>query len=127
MTVITLSLFTIQAAAWLTLLLAITGMIRLFAFGWRVKPENIISDISILKKGDIILTGRKGPGYLWCIQLSNVLTRKLKHRFWTHAAIYRGDGMLWEAQPEGIIEKDINECFNWKNLRPCWKQNNLEK
>jgi hypothetical protein len=46
-----------------------------------------------LKKGDILLVGQKNiyrsigsaP-----IQLSNVLTRKLKHRVWTHAAIFAG-------------------------------------
>ncbi|MDP3791721.1 MAG: hypothetical protein Q8R38_06735 [Candidatus Omnitrophota bacterium] len=103
-----LVLFTILAAAWLVILLIITGLIRLFIFGWSAKPENVISDISVLKKGDIILTGKASLADSWYIQLSNALTRKLKHRFWTHAAIYRGNGMLWEAQPEGIIEKDIN-------------------
>ena len=24
-------------------------------------------------------------------------------------------------------EEDIIECFNWKNLRPCWCKENLEK
>jgi hypothetical protein len=24
-------------------------------------------------------------------------------------------------------EDEIKECFNWRNLRPCWKQENLEK
>ena len=24
-------------------------------------------------------------------------------------------------------EEQMYECFNWKNLRPCWKQENLEK
>ncbi len=102
-------LFTIKAIVWLVILLVAIGLIRLFGFGWKAKPENTISDISILKKGDIILTGKMNLADSWYIQLSNVLTRKLKHRFWTHAAIYRGNGMLWEAQPEGIIEKDINE------------------
>ena len=109
MIVITLILFTVKAIGWIVLLLIITGLIRLFGFGWRTKPEDVISDVSILKKGDIILTGKISPTDSWYIQLSNALTRKLKHRFWTHAAIYRGDGLLWEAQPEGIIEKDINE------------------
>lgn len=45
--------------------------------------------------------------YSWYIQISNVLTRKLKHRFWTHAALYQGNGKVWEAQPEGIQEKDV--------------------
>ena len=109
MIMVTLILFTIKAIAWIILLLVIIGLTRLFAFGWRAKPEDVISDISILKKGDIILTGKMSLIDSWYIQLSNTLTRKIKHRFWTHAAIYRGSGLLWEAQPEGIIEKDINE------------------
>ena len=24
-------------------------------------------------------------------------------------------------------EQEIYECFNWKNIRPCWKKDNLEK
>lgn len=109
MTVLALILFTVKAIAWIVSLLIFTGLIRLFGFGWKAKPENVISDISILKKGDIILTGKLSLKDSWHIQLSNVLTRKLKHRFWAHAAIYRGNGLLWEAQPEGIIEKDIRE------------------
>ena len=109
MIILSLALFTIKAIFWLVLLLIITGLIRLFGFGWKVRPEGVISDISLLKKGDIVLTGKRSLLDSWYIQLSNVLTRKLKHRFWTHAAIYRGNGMLWEAQRNGIIEKDINE------------------
>ena len=100
---------TLLAALWFAFLLVITGLVRLFVFGYKAKPEGVISDISILKKGDIILTGRIDPWDSWYIQMSNVLTRKLKHRFWTHAAVYKGNGMLWEARPEGVIEKDINE------------------
>jgi len=109
MIVLTIILFTVKAIAWVLLLLIITGLIRLFCFGRGARPEHVITDVSILKKGDIILTGKMGLGASWCIQLSNALTRKLKHRFWTHAAIYRGDGLLWEAQPEGIVEKNISE------------------
>lgn len=109
MIILSLIIFTFKAALWLTILLIVIGLIRLFGFGWRAKPEGVISDISILKKGDIILTGKTSLADSWYIQLSNALTRKLKHRFWTHAAIYRGNGLLWEAQPEGIIEKDVNE------------------
>ena len=109
MIIVALILFTIKAMAWIVFLVVITGLVRLFAFGWRAEPEGVIFDISILKKGDIILTGKMSLIDFWYIQLSNALTRKLKHRFWTHAAIYRGNGLLWEAQPEGVIEKDINE------------------
>jgi len=87
----------------------VIGFIRLFIFGFTKRYDQPITDISVLKKGDIILTGKQSALYSFFIQISNVLTRKTKHRFWTHAAIYRGHDLLWEAQPQGIIEKDINE------------------
>lgn len=87
----------------------VIGFIRLFIFGFTKRYGQPITDISVLKKGDIILTGKQSALYSFFIQISNVLTRKTKHRFWTHAATYRGHGLLWEAQPQGVIEKDINE------------------
>ena len=101
--------FTIKAFLWLPGLAFIIGLIRLYIFGLKERYEQPITDISVLKKGDIILTGKQSTRSSWYIQLSNVLTRKIKHRFWTHAAIYRGDGKLWEAQKQGIIERDIND------------------
>ena len=98
----------IKSFLWLFLVAGIIGLFRVFVLGPFKKYPNPITDISVLEKGDIILTGSQSAKDSWYIQLSNVLTRKIKHRFWTHAAIYRGDGLLWEAQPEGIIERDIN-------------------
>ena len=96
-------------ASFLVLLLAafLIGVIRLFVFGPRVPFADPIKDISALKKGDILLTGKKSVTHSWYIQVSNVLTRKLKHRFWTHAALYQGNGKVWEAQPQGVIEKEV--------------------
>ena len=86
------------------------GLVRLFIFGAKKEYDNSIKDISVLKKGDIILTGKQSVFYSFPIQISNVLTRKIKHRFWTHAAIYKGDGKLWEARiGEGVVEGDIND------------------
>jgi uncharacterized protein YycO len=96
---------------WLLSLALIVGLFRVFVLGARKRYPNPLTDISVLKKGDIVLTGKQEVTHSAAIQLSNVLTRKIKHRFWTHAAIYRGDGMLWEAQPRGIIERDINDYF----------------
>ncbi len=100
-------------ASFLILLLVafVIGFFRLFILGPRQKYLDPIKDSSILKKGDIILTGKQSVGYSWYIQVSNVLTRKIKHRFWTHAAIYQGNGKVWEAQPVGVIEKDLDEYF----------------
>ncbi len=99
----------IKSFLWLLLAAGIIGLFRVFILGPFKKYQNPIKDISILKKGDIILTGSQSTKDSWYIQISNVLTRKIKHRFWTHAAIYRGESLLWEAQPEGIIEKDIKD------------------
>jgi hypothetical protein len=50
------------------------------------------------------------------------------------------EGMTWDNIGEWHIdhvipcasydltkEEDIKQCFSWKNIRPCWKQENLEK
>lgn len=107
----------IKALIWLLIILwpltiaLIIGGVRLY-LGRNLRYEKSLKDVSDLKIGDIILTGRQELTYSWYIQLSNVWTRKLKHRFWTHAAIYAGNGKVWEAQPEGIREWDINNYFN---------------
>lgn len=90
------------------------GLARVFIFGPFFKYDTPLKDGSLLKKGDILLVGQKNiykslgatP-----IQLSNVLTRKLKHRVWTHAAIYAGDSFVWEAQPEGVRKYPVAEYF----------------
>ena len=97
--------------AFIILLLAafLTGIVRLFIWGPGQSYPAPITDVSVLKKGDILLTGKPSVKEAWYIQLSNVLTRKLKHRFWTHAALYQGNGKVWEAQREGVIEKELGE------------------
>ena len=105
-------LFTIKAFLWLLCIALLSGVIRLFLFGSREQYTHPIRDVSILKKGDIILTGKQSVFSSLPIQLSNVLTRKIKHRFWTHAAIYRGDGLLWEAQPKGVLSRKISDYLD---------------
>lgn len=102
------------------------GCIRLLCASWK-QYENSIKDISVLKKGDIILTGKQTILDSWYIQLSNVLTRKLKHRFWTHAAIYQGNGKVWEAQPEGIIEKDMKVYIDGGYLIRAFRHKNIQE
>ncbi|MFH1395451.1 MAG: hypothetical protein ABIH09_04765 [Candidatus Omnitrophota bacterium] len=102
----------IKSFLWLTLLALAVGAIRLFFIGIFKQYQNTITDVSMLRKGDIILTGKQSAAYSFPIQLSNVLTRKVKHRFWTHAAIYKGEGMLWEAQPKGIVERRIKDYLD---------------
>ncbi len=90
------------------LLVALVGATRLL---WSRKAQypDPITDPAVLNKGDILLVGKQRIGDSWYIQLANVLTRKLKHRFWTHAAIYQGNGRVWEAQPAplGVSERDL--------------------
>lgn len=106
--ILSLMLFSVKAIGWFFLLALLLAAVRLFIFGLRKRYAESIVDISVLKKGDIILTGKQSTRYSWYIQLSNVMTRKIKHRFWTHAAIYRGNDLLWEAMPKGIIENKVS-------------------
>lgn len=87
------------------------GLFRLIVIAPRQTYPETLRDASLLKKGDILLTGKQDIGYSWYIQISNLLTRKPKHRFWTHAAIYQGNGKVWEAQPAGVIERELSDYF----------------
>ena len=98
----------LQALLVITLLLLVTGGLRLLA-GWKKEYANPVREAGILRKGDILLTGKQSAGYSPFIQFANVLTRKIKHRFWTHAAIYAGEGKVWEAQPSGIQERNLED------------------
>ncbi|MBI3997256.1 MAG: hypothetical protein HY352_06330 [Candidatus Omnitrophica bacterium] len=86
--------------------LFLTGLVRLW-WARKYTYDLSIKDPAVLRKGDMVLTGKQSIRDSWYIQVGNVLTRKLKHRFWTHAALYAGEGKLWEAQPEGVREANI--------------------
>ena len=92
--------------------LTLVGAFRLFALGPSVRYPQTLKDKMSLEPGDIVLFGKQSVFHSFAIQLSNVLTRSIKHRFWAHAAIYKGDGKLIEAQPEGIIERNIDDYFS---------------
>ncbi len=98
----------IQALCTIGILLFLLGVARLL-YGWRERFPNSIQDPGLLRKGDIILTGKQSVFHSFYIQLANVLTRKIKHRFWTHAVIYQGEGKIWEARSTGIKERDLSE------------------
>ena len=55
-----------------------------------------------LRKGDLILIGSNCIWDSWYIKLSNILTNGIDSKYWTHVALYCGDGELVEALPEGI-------------------------
>ncbi len=100
----------IQAFMTLVVLLLLIGGWRLLS-AWKEQYPDLVRDTKTLRKGDILLTGKQNLGYSSYIQFTNVLTRKTKHRFWTHAAIYQGDGKVWEAQPSGIRERNLSDYF----------------
>lgn len=99
-----------QTLITIVLLLLLIGAWR-FLSGWKAEYPDSIRDTKALRKGDILLTGKQSLGHSPYIQLANVLTRKAKHRFWTHAAIYQGEGKVWEAQPFGIQERGVSDYF----------------
>ena len=70
-----------------------------------LKYEQKKIDVSLLRKGDVILTGTNKNLSSFYIKISNLLTIGMDSKFWTHAALHMGDGKLIEAQPKGI-------CFN---------------
>lgn len=88
MTILSLLVFTVKATAWFIFLALLIAAVRLFIFGLGERYPESITDISKLKEGDIILVGKQSVWDAWYIQISNVMTRKIKHRFWIHAAIY---------------------------------------
>ena len=66
-------------------------------------------DLTALKVGDVILTGKDDWGYSPPIQLSNILSSGEDDRYWTHACIYSGNNRVIEAQAGGlgVVERDI--------------------
>jgi hypothetical protein len=50
-----------------------------------------------------------------------------KNMSWENYGEWHMDHIKPCASYNFSLEKDINECFNWKNLRPCWEKDNLEK
>ena len=98
----------LQSLLTLVLLLFLLGLVRLL-LGLQVNYPSPIQDPAVLRRGDILLTGKQSVFNSWYIQFANVLTRKVQHRFWTHAAIYTGEGKVWEAQPAGIAYRDLSD------------------
>lgn len=60
-------------------------------------------EVAALRKGDILLFGTSTIRAQAWIQLPTVLVRPLRDRFWVHAAIYGGDGVVWEACSRGVV------------------------
>ncbi|MCB9799994.1 MAG: hypothetical protein H6757_04470 [Candidatus Omnitrophica bacterium] len=96
---------------WPVTLVFTVGAIRLFIYGKKVGFTQSLVYESSLKKGDILLMGKQSVYHSWQIQMANVLTGPLEERFWTHTALYAGDGKLWEARPEGVHERRLADYF----------------
>jgi uncharacterized protein YycO len=109
--IFTLLWFTLKAIAWFIVLLSVIGLGRLL-IGIAYTSNESITDTSELKKGDILLVGKDRLFHSWYIQLANVLTKRLRYRFWTHAGLYAGEGKMWEATPQHIAEKVVQEYLD---------------
>jgi hypothetical protein len=94
------------AIVWPLPALLLVGVVRL-CLGRRHRFGASLEDLSALRKGDILLVGKQSIAYDWYLQIPNVLTRRLKHRFWVHAAIYDGEGHVWEAVRSGVVRREI--------------------
>ena len=70
-------------------------------------------DLDKLQIGDVILTGKDSWAYSVPIQTTNLLSNGESHRYWTHAAIYSGDGKVIEAQADGrgVTETVLADFF----------------
>jgi len=70
-------------------------------------------DLESLQIGDVILTGKESWSNSIPIQASNLLSNGEKYRYWTHSAIYAGNGKVIEAQSDGrgVTETDLTEYF----------------
>lgn len=104
-------LFYTSLVLWPFTLIFAAGLICLFIYGKKVSCEYSLSGDSLLKKGDVVLIGKQNIYHSWQIQMSNVLTGPLEERFWTHAAVYAGSGKIWEARPEGVYERELQDYF----------------
>lgn len=60
-------------------------------------------EVGALRRGDILLFGIRTIRAQTWIQLPTVLVRPLRDRFWVHAALYGGDGVVWEACSRGVV------------------------
>lgn len=70
-------------------------------------------DLDKLRIGDVILTGKESWAHSIPIQASNLLSNGEKYRYWSHAAIYAGEGKVIEAQSDGrgVTETVLAEYF----------------
>ena len=46
---------------------------------------------------------------------------------WNNYGSWHIDHVIPCASFDLINEEAIQKCFNWKNLRPCWSKENMEK
>ncbi len=98
----------VLAIVWPIVALFVVGGLRLWC-ARHLRFEASFDRYELLRKGDVVLVGKPSIWHDWYIQMPNVLTRRSKHRFWVHAAIYDGEGRVWEATREGVAPRPIEE------------------
>lgn len=76
-------------------------------------------NLAKMERGDIILTGQESWNHSIPIQASNILSNGEAHRYWSHVALYIGDGKVIEAQSDGrgVTETVIADYFFKKGHR----------
>ena len=79
------------------------GTVRLFlAQGARGSEPLSPEQASRLRKGDVLVFGCRSIFDQAWLQLPTVLVRPLRDRYWVHAGVYGGDGIVWEARGRGV-------------------------
>jgi tetratricopeptide (TPR) repeat protein/uncharacterized protein YycO len=70
----------------------------------------------LLQPGDVIVVGHQWPfaplSNNGVTQMANAMTEDITHRYWTHAALYSGNGWIWEATRKGVQPARLKDYLN---------------
>ena len=74
-----------------------------------------VESLHLLEPADVIVVGHQSPFRSLpsgLTQMANAMTEDIAHRYWTHVAIYEGDGWVWEAtSEEGVQRAKLEEKY----------------
>ena len=95
--------FAVEALAFSFAWAVACGVVRLLlARNLRCPGETSAGELARLEKGDVLLFGKRSILRRTLVQLPTVLTRRLEDRFWVHAGVYAGNGIVWESRVNGV-------------------------
>lgn len=81
-----------------------------YKFDWIIADkERLVSNPSLLKKGDFLLYHRKSS-------IIGKLIRFVCKCYWEHAAVYIGDGVILESVPPRVKNTNISEWLNCSDV-----------